>query len=54
MASLEERQMAKELMIAYMEHAKPELIFNVHTVKEAQFEALWERMLRAVTGEPSK
>ncbi len=53
MATPEERQIAKELMLAYISHEKtiPASLFSPAGGGQ-QFEAIWDRILRTVTGQP--
>jgi hypothetical protein len=55
MATPEERQIAKELMLACISHEKtnPGSLFTA-PVAEQRFEAIWDRILRAVSGQPPK
>ncbi len=55
MAAPEDRQIAKELMLAFMSHDKtiPGTLFT-DPVPERRFEAIWDRILRAVSGQPPK
>ncbi len=53
MATPEERQITKELMLAYMSHEKtiPSSLFT-SVGGSQQFEAVWERILHTVSGQP--
>jgi hypothetical protein len=53
MATPEDRQIAKELMLAYMSHDKtiPGTLFTA-PLAEQRFEAIWDRILRTVSGQP--
>jgi len=46
----EDKQIAKEIMIAYMSHADVGAMFSPVTVDEVHFESIWKRILDAVTG----
>jgi len=48
MASLEEKQIAKEIILRHIETSKLN-IFTTNFVEEAQFEAIWDRIIKKVS-----
>lgn len=52
MASLEEKQIAKEILVAYVESTKNN-IFNTVLVAETQFESIWDRIIKKVSDQDS-
>ena len=49
----EDKQIAKEIMIAYISHVGPEkvqFLFETTIAQESQFEPIWKRIVAAVSG----
>ncbi len=50
MANEADREMTKEIMIAYIAHSNAAgALFNPDSIKGLQFESVWERILTKVT-----